>query len=300
VIEGVAGSAPGDASTVTVRLDSGSTIDPSASVQTRIVQLDESGHWRVGFEGLAAATYTAQAEQADEAGNSGLSQAITFTLAAASAGAPSGPPTAAFTWVPGTPHVGEAVSLLSSSSDPVSPISAFAWDLAGSGSFATGGAANSTKFATAGDHVVRLRVTAADGLSSVASKTIPVLPAVSALMRPFPIVRIASSFTRAGIRLRLLRVQAPSGARISVSCRNRGCPAKSQQRVAAVAAGGVASFSFHKFERSLRAGLVLEVRVSSASQIGKYTRLAVRRGKLPQRVDRCLSPGGSKAIPCPQ
>ena len=300
VIEGVAGLAPGDASTVTVRLDSGSTIDPSASVQTRIVQLDESGHWRVGFEGLAAGTYTAQAEQADEAGNSGLSQAITFTLAAASAGAPSGPPTAAFTWVPSTPHVGEAVSLLSSSSDPVSPISAFAWDLTGAGSFAAGAAANSTKFATAGDHIVRLRVTAADGLSSVASKTIPVLPATSALMRPFPIVRIASSYTRAGIRLRLLRVQAPSGARISVTCRNRGCPAKSQRRVAAAAAGGVASFTFHKFERSLRAGLVLEVRVYSASQIGKYTRLTVRRGKLPQRVDRCLSPGGSKAIACPQ
>jgi PKD repeat protein len=226
---------------------------------------------------------------------------VTFTLTSAPtpASAPPTPPTAAFSWEPSAPHVGEPVSLLSTSSDSDSTINAFAWDLADSGTLTAGGPTNNTVFASAGNHIVRLSVSSADGLSSAASETIPVLPAVVALMRPFPIVRIASTDTHSGIRLRILKVQAPGGTHISVTCRGRGCPAKSQKMVAAAASGGLASYTFHKFERGLRAGIVLEVRISSGNQIGKYTRLTVRRGKLPQRVDLCLTPGGSKAITCP-
>jgi hypothetical protein len=74
---------------------------------------------------------------------------------------------------------------------------------------------------------------------------------------------------------------------------------RSQQKLAAAAATGVAGYTFRKVQRALRAGVVLEIRVSAANQIGKYTRLTIRKGKLPQRVDRCLSPGGAKTMACP-
>ncbi len=56
---------------------------------------------------------------------------------------------------------------------------------------------------------------------------------------------------------------------------------------------------FRRFERSLRAGAVLEIRISKVGEIGKYTRFTIRRGKPPVRVDTCLSPAGIKPIACP-
>ncbi len=57
--------------------------------------------------------------------------------------------------------------------------------------------------------------------------------------------------------------------------------------------------SFARFERSLGVGAVLEIKVSRTGQIGKYTRFTVRRGKLPARLDTCLSPDGVKPMSCP-
>jgi hypothetical protein len=299
LVEGAAGTAPGDSPTITVRLFSGSTAVAGALLQVRVTQA-VARRWQVPFEGLAGGTYTVQAEQSDEAGNTAQSEAMTFTLTPPNAVAsPPQPPSSSFTWQPSAPRVGQAISLLSSSTDQSSPIHSFAWDLAGVGAFNPGSAAVTTSFATAGNHVVRLRVTAADGLSSVATETIPVGAARAALMDPFPIVRIASTDTKAGIRLRLLRVQAPAGARITVACQGRSCPLKSQRRVATPVRSGAPTYTFRRFERALRAGVVLEVRVWKAGVIGKYTRLAVRRGRLPQRVDECLDPGGVKPAVCP-
>ena len=64
--------------------------------------------------------------------------------------------------------------MLSSSTDVASPITGFAWDLAGNGAFAAGGPVNSTSFSTPGKHLVQLRVTDANGASSVAAETIVV------------------------------------------------------------------------------------------------------------------------------
>jgi hypothetical protein len=299
VVGGAAGTAAGDAPTITVTLYAGSTAGPQAPLQTRVVQ-SSGGGWQVAFEGLAPGTYTALGEQSDEAGNAGQAGPVTFTVtpAPATVGFAQAPSTS-FTWLPSAPHVGEAVSLFSSSTDSSSPITAFAWDLLGNGTFGAGQATISTSFATPGNHVVRLRVTTADGRSGVAAETIPVAAAAYALMRPFPIVRIVSTETRSGIRLKLLRVQASAGAQITVSCRGRGCPVRSLKRLAASAKVGVPAYTFGRLQRSLRAGLVLEIRVSKSGEIGKYTRLAVRRGKLPQRVDLCLDPGGVKPIACP-
>jgi hypothetical protein len=159
----------------------------------------------------------------------------------------------------------------------------------------------SISFSTPGSHVVRLRVTDAKGLSSIAVKTIEVASPPLTLMQPFPIVRIAGSDTSSGVKLSLLTVQAPTGARVTAQCRGRGCPVKSESRLAASSKNraGTVLLTFRRFERPLRAGVILEIRVSKPGEIGKYTSFAIRRNKLPARVDACIGPTNPKPFPCP-
>ena len=157
-----------------------------------------------------------------------------------------------------------------------------------------------TAFSTHGAHVVRLRVTNADGVSSVATQTINVVGPTVSLMQPFPVVRIVGAETLSGVKLRLLEVlQTPAGASITLRCRGHGCPIKSTRRVAALSSGEARPVRFRALKRLLRFGVTLEILVSKAGQIGKYTRLAIRRGKLPERVDMCLDPAGLKPLVCP-
>jgi hypothetical protein len=55
---------------------------------------------------------------------------------------------------------------------------------------------------------------------------------------------------------------------------------------------------FGRFERRLRAGTRLELFVTSRNRIGKYTRILIRAGGAPKRVDRCLFPGSSRPKRC--
>jgi hypothetical protein len=61
----------------------------------------------------------------------------------------------------------------------------------------------------------------------------------------------------------------------------------------------MAPIELRRFERSLRPGAVLEIRIFKTGVIGKYMRFTVRRGKLPSRVDGCLDATGVKPIACP-
>lgn len=213
------------------------------------------------------------------------------------------PPAAAFTWVPEKPTTGQSVALVSSSTDADSPLTVFAWDLAGSGTFTAGGPVITTSFSTPGNHTVRLRVTDANGLTSVATQTIAVSAAPLVLMQPFPVVRIAGSESASGVKISLLTVQAPVGTRVSVICGGRHCPSRSESRVVVSSrsnskTGGVL-LTFSKFERSLQAGVMLEIRVSKPGEIGKYTSFRIRPNKPPARVDACVGPANPKPIACP-
>jgi hypothetical protein len=160
-----------------------------------------------------------------------------------------------------------------------------------------------TWFSTPGPHVVRLRVTDAKGLSSVVSETIPVGLAPPILLQPFPVVRLVGLDTSSGVQLIVFAVLAPVNARITITCRGHGCPTKLETRLAASRRHKRKARSlliaFPRFERSLRAGITLEVRVSKPGQIGKYTKFVIRRGKVPTRVDACLSPVNSLPMACP-
>jgi hypothetical protein len=233
--------------------------------------------------------------QSDSAGNVGLSQPIALTVLAPP------PPAASFSWFPVSPEVGESVSLVSSSTDLESPITAFAWALGGTVPFTAGRPTLTTSFTTPGAHVVRLRVTDAAGRSSEAARTIAVRHHRATLMQPFPIVRIAGRQTSRGARLTLLTVTAPVSARVTVKVSGGRGRASSESRVATLRKSNTSNtvvMSFPRFARPLGAGSVLEVRVTKPGEIGKLMRFAPHAGRLPTRQDSCLSVSG-KPTKCP-
>ena len=227
---------------------------------------------------------------------------VSFTLAAlavAPACDAAAQPAASFLWFPEAPHVGETVSLASTSTDSSSPITSQAWDLLGSGPFDQGGPVVETSFSTPGQHLVRLLVNSADGSWNVAAEVIPVTAPPVGEMLPFPIVRLAGTAVRSGVKLRLLTVEAPPGVLITLECRGRGCPVPLESRTAPSTGVATVTVAFRRFQRFLPAGMRLEVRVSKAGQIGKDTRVLIRHGKPPRRVDACLDPFANTVISCP-
>jgi PKD domain len=316
---GVADQSQGDRQAVSLSIYAGSSASGSP-VAPALVLTPAAGAWTSATAGprLANGIYTAEASQSDELGAVGVS-AVTFAISApnggpqaaltASASPPAPPPASAapaasFEWFPAQPHTGEAVVLTSTSTDPDSALSAFAWDLTGTGAFDHSGAALSTSFARPGAHVVRLRVTDARGLSSVASETITVARAPARLMAPYPVVRIADTVSSSRVEIRLLTVQAPVGATVAVRCRGRGCPGNSTDVVVTSRrskdrSGDLVAIAFRRFERALQAGATLQITVFERGEIGKYTRFGVRRGKLPVRLDTCLGPTRATPIVCP-
>jgi plastocyanin len=122
---------------------------------------------------------------------------------------------------------------------------------------------------------------------------------------PFPVVRIAGSYTTLGVRLRLFAVTAPAGVRITVRCKGRGCPYRRRGPFVVrgsgprpVGGGGryvrIPGFPGHL----LKPGVRLQVFVAHEDRIGKYTSFRIRRGHPPLRADRCLRPGGTTVISC--
>ncbi len=128
----------------------------------------------------------------------------------------------------------------------------------------------------------------------------PQQPRGPSLLAPFPVVRVAGVAFANGMRLRLLSVQqAPAGALVQVRCRGRGCPRHGARRNTVAGPHGVPAIVFRSFERFLRPGAVVEVLVTKPGTLGKYMRLRVRRGRVPERVDLCLDAAGVKPMACP-
>jgi hypothetical protein len=215
-------------------------------------------------------------------------------------------PVASFRWSPTVPRANEPVAFSSTAADPDGIVVEQAWDLDGDGKFDNGGGATALRsFSAPGTYLVGLRVVDNDGSSSVVSLPIAVAPGPSTagpivvnqqsglrLMNPFPIVRIAGRFTSNGTRIKLLVVDAPKGARVSIRCRGGGCPFKKQVHRAALV-------RVRKLERVLRAGATVKVYVTQRGLIGKYTLLKIRAGKPPARRDLCVPPQSWRPIRCP-
>ena len=134
------------------------------------------------------------------------------------------------------------------------------------------------------------------GCSSASDPAEPDATAVtSALLTPFPIVRIVGSSRPGGGRVRLLAVRAPVGSTIELRCKGRGCPLRRQRK----AVRAPKRVRFRRFERYFQAGVALGIYVRKPGLIGKYTRLRIRDGRRPARIDRCLLPGAPRPARCP-
>jgi major membrane immunogen (membrane-anchored lipoprotein) len=293
-LTGTADTSLGDDGAVTVELFPGSA---ASGAPTEMITVQAAaGSWSAPLGTLPAGTYTALALQSDDVGNTGAGAPVTFSLSEPA------PPTASFTWFPTAPHVGEPISLVSTSTDPTSAIVGYGWSLAGTGVFTPGGQTIGTTFTTPGNHIVQLLVSDQNGASSSVSETIPVTSIPVLLMQPFPVVRIAGSEGSAGVKIKLLSVQAPVGAKVSIACKGKGCPAKLVSALAAASKGkhppGSALITFKRFERLLPPGVTLEIKISKSGEIGKFTRFVSRKHKLPTRSDSCLSLLG-KPMTCP-
>lgn len=113
-------------------------------------------------------------------------------------------------------------------------------------------------------------------------------------MSPFPRIAIGGFITGKGVRLSQLSVRAPSGAGLGLTCRGSDCP---YRRVTGRVRRG---FLIPRglLGRTLRAGTVIELRVTQRNKIGKFTRFRIRGGRKPARMDRCLVPGERRPSHC--
>jgi PKD repeat protein len=233
------------------------------------------------------------------------------------------PPVPSMALVPQPPVAAQPTTFVSTSTDPDGYIKSQAWDLDNDGKFDDGTDVLAAHvFPTAGVYVVRLLVVDDSGASRSASVTITVKPPTALppsgsggvgslglprLLSPFPIVRISGIVNKKGIELRLLSVSTPVGASVSVHCRGKGCPFRRRSwkvRPAKRSTGGqepqTRVIRIRSFRRKpLRAGASVQVFVTRADAVGKYTRFKVRRGRLPARADRCLMRDDTKPVRCP-
>jgi hypothetical protein len=111
------------------------------------------------------------------------------------------------------------------------------------------------------------------------------------MLRPFPVVRIRGFFARTGARITLLSVRGPQKATVNARCVGRGCPVKELTVP-------TANVRLHRFERFLRAGIQLQIRVTRPGRIGSYTSFLIRARKAPLRVDRCLPSRSTRPVRC--
>jgi len=115
-------------------------------------------------------------------------------------------------------------------------------------------------------------------------------------LSPFPVVAIGGRVIGRRVRVSLLRVsRAPRGSVVTVTCRGRGCPFRSARRTIRRRSG----LRIKGLERLLRSGTVITIVVRKGNTIGKYTRLRIRRGAPPARIDRCIRPGATLPSKCP-
>jgi hypothetical protein len=113
-----------------------------------------------------------------------------------------------------------------------------------------------------------------------------------AFLAPFPVVRIRGRVTPSGVRVSLLTVRAPRGARVAIRCAGPSCPRRGWARSATLV-------HLKPYEVALRPGVRLTITITRPGFVGKHTRITVRRGMAPTRRDRCLYPNERDPRACP-
>jgi hypothetical protein len=115
------------------------------------------------------------------------------------------------------------------------------------------------------------------------------------LLDPFPIVRIRGVLTSAGARITLFTIRVPSSVSVAVRCRGASC----RRQGFTGRTSDQSLIRLRRFERPLRAGTRLAIKVTQAGRIGKWTTIVIRRGAAPKRSDQCAYPNARVPAPCP-
>jgi PKD repeat protein len=298
-----------------VTLESSGSSDPDGSLASRDWDLDNDGQYDdasgvvVKHAFATPGDHTVGLRVTDDRGGQ---DTTTRTI-----NARNRPPVASFTLEPTAPEAGQSITFRSTSSDPDGTTRSHEWDLDGDGEFDDASGPEVVRsFGTAGAYPVSLRVTDDSGASSTIFDSIDVrapasppaaLPQVEALrwLTPFPIVRIRGRAARNATLIDFVTVQAPAGVQAVARCRGRRCPFRSEVRALNARAGGagasgVGLIRFRKLSRArLRVGTVIEIYVTRAGVVGKYTRFKIRRSRPPSRLDQCMLPGARSPSACP-
>jgi PKD domain len=227
------------------------------------------------------------------------------------------PPEASFVFFPAGPVAGELVTFVSTSTDADSPIpaSALDWDLNGDGVFDDAeGPSATTSYPVAGTYTISLRIATnkKDVATLVLNVGAPGIPGTGvgqktfSLMSPFPVVRISGQYSRRGVRIRRLTIDASPGTGVGVQCGGRGCPFERLRRTISLRVRANRELPPKRLlrirsleGRLLRPGVKLRLFVTRPNAVGKYTRFEIRRRKSPSRTDMCLVPGSTRPVSCP-
>jgi hypothetical protein len=107
--------------------------------------------------------------------------------------------------------------------------------------------------------------------------------------------QFAARYTRV---LALVVRNAPSGARIAVSCSGGGCPFKGTKRV--TVPRDLAPISLQRFLHSakLRAGARLALAITAPGFVGRTYAYRIKLGELPPLAITCRDPGSAKSRTC--
>ena len=217
-------------------------------------------------------------------------------------------PSASLSFSPTSPRPQQAVSFSSTSTDPDGDrITKWEWDFDGDGLYNEGSTAvASHAFPRIGPFAVSLRVTDERGATATARATVSVSePALTssgtvatagagATERLLAArIRLRVSLTRVGAQLNTIGVTTARGAMVRVRCAGGGCKAKRQT----LRSSGKL-LRLKRFQRSYRAGTVLQVYITQQGSIGRYVRIKIRKGKAPLRTDLCLKPGARRPTRC--
>jgi Bacterial Ig-like domain len=319
-LAGAAGNAEGDNATVKVKVFAGAT---ATGTPLQTVDVTRNGtSWSVGASQLAPGTYTAQATQLDNVDNT-TSVTKTFTVDTTAPSVTLDKPADGTDSTPtfnGTASDPTSVTLhVYSGGSEIQTLaatpSAGGWTVDASPDLAPGSyAAQATQTDAAGNtgssalhtFTVSAPVTPSGGGLTPTNPTGPTTPGPTTstpqdtgplLLSPFPIVRIVGVLTRTGAKLSLFAVRAPAGSTVQVRCKGRSCPFKVRSSAAGERDRTVRIKRIPG--RALRAGVILEVRVSHVDRWGKFTRFRIRKNKSPLRTDACLRPNGLRPVACP-
>jgi hypothetical protein len=112
-------------------------------------------------------------------------------------------------------------------------------------------------------------------------------------LSPFPRILVQGALSPRGALFHQVVVKGPRNVTVRVRCRGHGCPYRSRSyRMRR------RKLRLRSLERNFSSGAVIELRVVKRGRVGKYTRIRIRRGHVPSRVDRCLNPGSSRPRRC--